>query len=85
MESSFNDASKSVRETADERTEDTSVFAIKYLRSFGFEIDNEAFAENSWYFRNALARANYVNYTKGVSITPIFLERFFENILLGAK
>ena len=66
-------------------TRTTAVFAIKYLRSFGFEIDNESFAENSWYFRNALVRANYVNYTKSVSSTPIFLERFFENLLLGAN
>ena len=66
-------------------TRTTAVFAIKYLRSFGFEIDNESFAENSWYFRNALVRANYVNYTKSVSATPIFLERFFENLLMGAN
>ena len=65
-------------------TRTTAVFAIKYLRSFGFEIDNEAFAENSWYFRNALARANYVNYSKNVSANPVFLEHFFENLLLGA-
>ena len=65
-------------------TRTTAVFAIKYLRSFGFEMDNEAFAENSWYFRNALARANYANYSKNVSANPAFLEHFFENLLLGA-
>lgn len=66
-------------------TRTMAVFAIKYLRNFGFEIDNDAFAENSWYFRNALARANYVNYTKSVSATPIYLEHFFENLLLGTS
>ena len=66
-------------------TRTTAVFAIKYLRSFGFEIDNETFAENSWYFRNALARANYANYSKNVSANPAFLEHFFENLLLGAN
>lgn len=66
-------------------TRTTSVFAIKYLGNFGFKIDNEVFAQNSWYFRNALVRANYVNYSKGISSTTIFLERFFENMLFGAK
>lgn len=66
-------------------TRTTAVFSIKYLRNFGFEIDNEAFADNSWYFRNALVRANYTNYTKNITATPIFLEHFFENLLLDGK
>ena len=47
-------------------TRTTAVFLIKYLRTFGFDIDDEVFAENSWYFRNALVRANYKNYMKNV-------------------
>ncbi|MCQ2143525.1 MAG: Fic family protein [Bacteroidales bacterium] len=66
-------------------TRTTAVFAIKYLRNFGFEVENEAFADNSWYFRNALVRANYVNYSKNVAANPVFLEHFFENLLLNAK
>jgi len=66
-------------------TRTTAVFAIKYLRSFGFKVDNEAFAQNPWYFRNALVRANYVNYSKNVTATPVFLERFFDNLLFGAS
>ncbi len=66
-------------------TRTTAVFAIKYLRNFGFNLDNEAFAQNSWYFRNALVRANYVNYSKNVSATPVYLERFFDNLLFGAS
>ncbi len=65
-------------------TRTTAVFTILYLRKFGFRISNEPFANNSWYFRNALVRANYNNYEKGVSATMIYLERFFENLLLGA-
>lgn len=65
-------------------TRTTAVFAIKYLRSFGFEVRNNLFAENSWYFRNALVRANYTNLAKGIHSTPVFLEMFFENLLLGA-
>ena len=42
-------------------------------------------AENARYFRNALVRANYTNLPRGVHPTPIFLERFFANLLLGEK
>lgn len=64
-------------------TRTTAVFTIKYLRSFGFNADNRIFAENSWYFRNALVRANYNNLQKGIHENPEFLEKFFRNLLLG--
>lgn len=64
-------------------TRTTAVFTIKYLRSLGFTADNRIFAENSWYFRNALVRANYNNLQKGIHENPEFLEKFFRNLLLG--
>ena len=64
-------------------TRTTAVFMIKYLRMLGFTADNDLFAENSWYFRNALVRANYKNVPQGVDYSPIYLERFFRNLLLG--
>lgn len=42
-------------------TRTTAVFFIKYLRTLGFSATNDIFAENAWYFRNALVRANYTN------------------------
>ena len=66
-------------------TRTTAVFCIQYLRSLGFEVDNDMFAKHSWYFRNALVRANYHNITKGIDYTPIYLERFFRNLLLGEQ
>ena len=66
-------------------TRTTAVFVIKYLKTFGFEISNDAFENNSWYFRNALVRANYNNVAKGVIATTEFLDRFFENLLLGGN
>lgn len=63
-------------------TRTTAVFTIKYLRSLGFKADNDIFARNSWYFRNALVRANYTNLQKGISENPVFLEKFFRNLLL---
>lgn len=66
-------------------TRTTAVFAILYLRSIGFDINNNLFADHSWYFRNALVRANYKNIQKGIDYTPIYLERFFRNLLLGDR
>jgi fido (protein-threonine AMPylation protein)/DNA-binding transcriptional ArsR family regulator len=63
-------------------TRTTAVFLIKYLRSFGFKVNNELFAAHSWYFRNALVRANYNNHTQSIHATYEFLLRFFENLLL---
>ena len=64
-------------------TRTTAVFMIKYLTTLGFKVNNEIFAHNSWYFRNALVRANYTNVLQGISYNPLFLERFFRNMLLN--
>ena len=64
-------------------TRSTAVFSIKYLRSLGFEVSNTLFAENSWYFRNALVRANYSDIQKGIVEDKSYLEHFFRNLLLG--
>ena len=63
-------------------TRTTAIFTIKYLRSQGFLINNELFELHSWYFRNALVRANYRNLSKSISYEPVFLIRFFRNLLL---
>lgn len=64
-------------------TRTTAIFTIKYLRSQGFSVNNDMFERHSWYFRNALVRANYRNLEKGIGYEPIFLVRFFRNLLLG--
>ena len=66
-------------------TRTTAVFTIKYLRSLGFSVDNDAFRDNAWYFRNALVRANYADYAREVSRDWSYLEIFFRNLLLGEK
>jgi fido (protein-threonine AMPylation protein)/predicted DNA-binding protein (UPF0251 family) len=66
-------------------TRTTAVFAIKYLRSFGFKIDNNPFSDHSWYFRNALVRANYNDWTNNIHATFEYLMMFFGNLLLGEK
>ena len=66
-------------------TRTTAVFMIKYLRTFGFCINDEVFAENSWYFRNSLVRANYKNFEKNIFEDFSFLEKFFYNLLANTN
>ena len=66
-------------------TRTTAVFLIKYLKTFGFNVKMQIFADNSWYFRNALVRANYKNYEKNVFEDISFLEKFFYNLLANTK
>ena len=64
-------------------TRTTAIFLIKYLHKLGFkEISNDLFAEHSWYFRNALVRANYEDLSKGIHKTDNYLIRFLLNMLL---
>lgn len=64
-------------------TRTTAVFTILYLRHIGFKVTNDMFAQHSWYFRNALVRANYKSAVLGIDYSPVYLERFFRNLLLG--
>lgn len=64
-------------------TRTTALFAIKYLKSIGFECNNDMFEQHSWYFRNALVRANYKNVAKGINQDYSFLIKFFRNLLMG--
>jgi fido (protein-threonine AMPylation protein) len=64
-------------------TRTTAIFLIKYLHTFGFAVNNELFESHSWYFRNALVRANFKDHTKNIHATNDFLLRFMENLLLG--
>ena len=64
-------------------TRTTAVFAILYLRDLGYKVENDMFAQHSWYFRNALVRANYRNAVEGIDYAPEYLEHFFRNLLYG--
>ena len=66
-------------------TRTTAVFIIKYLKSIGFECNNDMFEQHSWYFRNALVRSNYRNVTKGINQDNTFLVKFFRNLLMGEQ
>ena len=64
-------------------TRTTAVFFIKYLRTLGFDVTNDIFAENAWYFRNSLVRANYNDLKNGIHETMEFPEAFLRNLLLN--
>ena len=64
-------------------TRTTAVFFIKYLRTLGFDVTNDIFAENAWYFRNALVRANYNDLKNGIHETTEYLELYLRNLLLN--
>lgn len=64
-------------------TRTTAVFFIKYLHTLGFDVTNDIFAENAWYFRNSLVRANYNDLKNGIYKTTEFLEVFLRNLLLN--
>ena len=64
-------------------TRTTAVFLIKYLRKLGYNVNNDLFKDNSWYFRNALVRANYNNREKNIYETTKYLESFLRNLLLN--
>ncbi len=64
-------------------TRTTAIFIIKYLNTLGFKVGNEVFANHSWYFRNALVRANYNDFSKGIHSTNKYLILFFENLMVN--
>jgi len=70
---------------AEGNTRTTAVFAIKYLRKLGFDVNNDSFEKESWYFRNALVRANYTDFKKNIHKTDIWLMKFLGNLLFDEK
>ena len=66
-------------------TRTTAVFIIKYLRTFEFNINDDVFSNNSWYFRNSLVRVNYKNFEKNIFEDISYLEKFFYNLLSDTK
>ena len=66
-------------------TRTTAVFLIKYLKFFGFPVNNAPFAKNAWYFRNALVRANWSNMMLDIQSSTLPLEHFLRNVILGTN
>jgi len=64
-------------------TRTTATFLIKYLRKLGFkDVKNDLFEKYSWYFRNALVRANYEDLSKEIYKSDQYLINFLSNLIL---
>ena len=63
----------------------TAVFTLLYLHHLGISIKSDTFKNESWYFHNALVRANFRDIQKNIDYEPVYLERFFRNMLLGEQ
>ena len=63
----------------------TAVLTLLYLNNLGINIEFDTFRNDTWYFHNALVRANYRNSVKNIDFEPVYLERFFRNMLLGEQ
>ena len=63
----------------------TAVLTLLYLNNLGINIEFDTFRNDTWYFHNALVRANYQNSVKNIDFEPVYLERFFRNMLLGEQ
>lgn len=66
-------------------TRTTAVFIEKYLRTKGYDVNNELFKENSVYFRNALVLSNYTNISKGINSNYEYLYSFFKKLLIDRE
>lgn len=66
-------------------TRTTAVFMEMYLNHLGFKVDNTLFRDKSLYFRNALVRSNYADYSDNVMPQMEPLEKFYDNLLFGAN
>ena len=64
-------------------TRTVAVFIIKYLKSLGYNVNNDLFKEKSIYFRNSLVRSNYFNNELDIEEDKSYLIKFYENLLLN--
>jgi len=55
------------------------------MQTLGFKVNNDGLEKNSWYFRNALVRANYNDVKKNIHASTVYLERFFSNLILETE
>ena len=59
------------------------VYTLKYLFTMGYHLQNDTFAKEAWYFRNAILRASYANMHQGIFPTTQYMVMFLGNLLLS--
>lgn len=81
--SKFTSAIWQVHPFAEGNTRTTAVFIEKYLRTKGFNVNNDLFKEHSLYFRNALVLSNYSDINLKISSDFKYLNSFFTKLLIN--
>lgn len=66
---------------AEGNTRTVAVFLALYLRSMGFDVNNEPFARHASFFRGALVRATYQNRPVGVGLDASHLLLFLSKLV----
>lgn len=64
-------------------TRTTAVFIEKYLRTKGYDVNNDLFKENSLFFRNALVVSNFSDVNLKISPDFKYLYSFFSKLLIN--
>ena len=81
--SKFTSAIWQVHPFVEGNTRTTAVFIEKYLRTKGYEVNNDLFKENSLFFRNALVISNFSDINLGISPDFKYLHSFFSKLLIN--
>lgn len=81
--SKFTSAIWQVHPFVEGNTRTTAVFIEKYLRTKGYDVNNDLFKENSVFFRNALVISNFSDINLKVSPDFKYLHSFFSKLLVN--
>ena len=81
--SKFTSAIWQVHPFAEGNTRTTAVFIEKYLRTKGYDVNNDLFKENSVFFRNALVISNFSDINLKISPDFKYLYSFFSKLLIN--
>ncbi len=81
--SKFTSAIWQIHPFVEGNTRTTAVFIEKYLRTKGYDVNNDLFKENSVFFRNALVISNFSDINLKISPDFKYLHSFFSKLLIN--
>ena len=81
--SKFTSAIWQIHPFVEGNTRTTAVFIEKYLRTIGYDVNNDLFKENSVFFRNTLVISNFSDINLKISPDFKYLHSFFSKLLIN--
>ena len=81
--SKFTSAIWQIHPFVEGNTRTTAVFIEKYLRTKGYDVNNDLFKKNSVFFRNALVISNFSDINLKISPDFKYLHSFFSKLLIN--